>query len=98
MRRVVVLVARYRARPGRGDAVAEAMREMIPRSREEPGCLAYLVQRSQSEPDEFVLYEQYVDEAAIDAHRATPHFQEIVLAQVIPLLESREWGLYAPLE
>jgi (4S)-4-hydroxy-5-phosphonooxypentane-2,3-dione isomerase len=95
---VIVLVARYRAKPGRGDAVAEALREVITASRAEPGNRLYTVQRSVEDPDEFVLYEGYDDEAAVDAHRASPHFQEVVAGRVIPMLESRQFGLYTPVE
>jgi quinol monooxygenase YgiN len=95
---VIVLVAHYRAQAGQGDAVAEALREAIAASRAEPGNLMYTIQRSVEDPDEFVLYEQYDDEAAVDAHRASSHFQEIVVGRVIPMLESREFGLYTPVE
>ncbi|MDB5281931.1 MAG: hypothetical protein JWO06_1006, partial [Bacteroidota bacterium] len=30
------------------------------------------------------------DEAAVAAHRASDHFQSIVLGQIVPLLENRE--------
>ena len=40
------------------------------------------------------LYEQYIDEAAFDAHRKTPHFQEIVEGIIVPLLDKRERELY----
>jgi len=95
---VIVLVARYRAKAGQGDAVADAMRQVISASRAEPGNLVYTVQRSIEDPDEFVLYERYVDEAAVDAHRASAHFQEIVVGRVIPMLEGREFALYTPVE
>lgn len=91
---MVVLVAGYRARPGQGEAVAEAMREVVAHSRQEPGCLLYFVNRSRDDPNRFVLYEHYRDQAAVDAHRASAHFQEVVVSRVIPLLESREFGLY----
>lgn len=95
---MVVLVATYRARAGRGDAVAEAMREVVAQTREESGCLLYFVNRSRDDPDTFVIYEHYRDEDAINAHRASGHFQEIVVSRVIPLLEHREFSLYSLVE
>ena len=41
-----------------------------------------------------VLYEHYVDGAALLAHRETPHFKEIVEGTIMPLLEKRERELY----
>ena len=62
---------------------------MTPLSRAEAGNLFYQAQVSPKDPLTFVLYEQYVNEAAYDAHKATPHFQEHVVARALPWLESR---------
>lgn len=40
----------------------------------EPGCVQFVVSRSMDDPNLFTLAEFYVDEAALDAHRQTPHF------------------------
>lgn len=39
----------------------------------EPGCLQYDLFRSKDEADTYVVYEQYADEAALEAHRSAPH-------------------------
>lgn len=92
---MVVLVARYFVRAGHGDEVEAALREMgaLVRARE-PDCLVYEVNRSPDDPDQFLLYERYRDEAALEAHRTTPHFREIVEGRILPLLERRERSLY----
>jgi len=38
-------------------------------SRKEPGCRMYLAHRSTTDPRRLFLYEQYDDQAAVDAHR-----------------------------
>lgn len=40
----------------------------------EPGCLQFIVSRAAENPEVFTLAEFYVDEAALEAHRKTPHF------------------------
>lgn len=42
--------------------------------RDEPGCLRFEVLQDASDPDTYYFFEVYFDEAAILAHRATPHF------------------------
>ena len=37
---------------------------------EDEGCLAYVFHQEQGNPNEFVLYEQWRDQAALDAHLA----------------------------
>jgi quinol monooxygenase YgiN len=41
-----------------------------------------------------VMYEQYDDEAAFQAHLDSPHCKEIVVGKVVPLLESRQRETY----
>ena len=92
---MIVLVARYQVKPGMGDQVAAALREMAPHVKsDEPGCLLYQANRSQDNPDSFLLYEQYADEAALLAHRETPHFKRLIEGTVVPLLDKREREFY----
>ena len=44
---------------------------------DEPGCLRFDVTVDAANPNRFLLFEEFVDEAAVDAHRAAPHFQPI---------------------
>ena len=68
--------------------------ELAAATRDEAGCLLYLVNRSTTAADTFVLYEHYVDEAALAAHRDSPHFQRLGVGQVIPMLEERVFDVY----
>lgn len=77
------------AKEGEEERVRALLEEIAPVVRAEPGCLMYIVHRSSDDPRTFFLYEQYVDEAAFQAHRETEHFQELVLGEAVPLLESR---------
>ena len=40
----------------------------------EPGCLRFDVVQDQEDPNKIHLYEVYVDDAAIEAHRQAPHY------------------------
>jgi (4S)-4-hydroxy-5-phosphonooxypentane-2,3-dione isomerase len=41
---------------------------------DEPGCMRFNVLHDQQDPDVYYFYEVYRDEAAIEAHRAAPHY------------------------
>lgn len=91
------LLARYHTEPGNDDAVATALREMAEAvDRDEPACVTYHAARSIEEPGVFVLYEEYVDEAALLAHRETPHFKALIEGTIVPLLASREREILIP--
>ena len=71
---VLTVVARIRAAKGKGEALAALLAEQAAAVRKaEPGCLVYRVHRSTKDPDLFLFYEAYVDEAAFDAHRQSAH-------------------------
>jgi (4S)-4-hydroxy-5-phosphonooxypentane-2,3-dione isomerase len=92
---VIVLVAKYIVKTGQGDAVEAALRRMAPLVKAgEPGCTLYHANRSTENPDVFLLYEHYTDEAALQAHRETPHFKEIIEGTIVPLLDARQRELY----
>ena len=92
---MIVLVAKYHVKSGAGDEVAAALKRMAPLVKmSEPGCTFYQACRSRENPDMFLLYEHYQDEAALLAHRETPHFKEIIEGTIVPLLDKRERELY----
>jgi autoinducer 2-degrading protein len=42
--------------------------------RDEPGCLRFNVLRDEKDPNVYYFFEVYKDEAALEAHRAAPHY------------------------
>jgi (4S)-4-hydroxy-5-phosphonooxypentane-2,3-dione isomerase len=97
---MIVLVANYYTKEGKDDEVAEVLKKMVAycNSDEEPGCISYIVNRSIEDPRKFLLYEQYTDESAVEAHRATDMFQEHIVGTVIPMLDHREPHFYNVVE
>lgn len=74
MGREIVVVARLRAAKGKGDALAAVLSEQVAVVRgAEPGCIAYRLHRSDSDPEAFCFYEAFVDESAYQAHGRAPH-------------------------
>ncbi len=94
---MVCLAVTYVAQAGHEEEVIDFLRTMTGHTRQEPGNLMYLAHRSPIEPRRFFLYEQYTDQAALDAHRAAPYFEQYVLNGLIKVLESRVPELYDPL-
>jgi len=56
--------------------VAETLRVLAAASRQEPGCVSYIPHQLEDDPNTVVLYEQYVDQKALTAHRETDHFKK----------------------
>ena len=74
----VTLIARIKAKPGSEHELENAFRDMIKKVRAaEPGCLTYVLHKSNQDPTMFVWYETYTDQASFDAHRKTDHMKEM---------------------
>lgn len=81
----------YREVPCRGHAVDAAPGRIAPLvNGREPGCTLYPAIGSQENPDDILLCGIYADDGALQSHRETPHFREIIEGTVVPLLERRE--------
>ncbi len=80
------IFARFHARRGREDVVADALRAVLAPSREEPGCLSIHAFRSVREPRVFYIHSRWLDEAAFERHAVLPHTLRFV-EQVEPLLD-----------
>jgi quinol monooxygenase YgiN len=73
----VVVVAIFRPRPGRGDAVEEALQEAIRRTHEEPGCIRYALHRSLGEGDVVMFIERWQSREALGRHGEQPYIAEL---------------------
>ena len=93
----VTLTATWVAREGEEAEVERVLRAMVPPTRREPGCITYVALRSEENPREFLLFEQYADSAAFEAHTSSEYFQRHVVADAIPRLESRVRRFYSVL-
>ena len=56
-------------------AFVDATRYNHVNSRREPGNVRFDVLRDRNDPNKFILYEVYVDEAAAAAHKETHHYK-----------------------
>ena len=71
---MLAIVVNLEIQEGKGDEAVAAFEANAAGSRTEPGCLKWEWARRVDEPSHFAIYELYVDQAAIDFHRASPHF------------------------
>ena len=58
----------------RGDFLKAIEVDALGSERDEPGCARFNVLENAKEPNTFYFYEVYRDEAALEAHRAAPHY------------------------
>ena len=94
---MIVLAVTWMAAPGKEAEVCSVFRKLEEASRREPGCLMYVVHQHRTESRRFFIYEQYTDEAALEAHRQSTHFQEYAVKALSAIGTRREVELYVPI-
>ena len=94
---MIVLAVTWVAKAGREDEVSALFSKLTEESRKEQGCVMYQVHRHRTEPRRFLIYEQYNDDAALEAHRAAPHFLQYAKKELPKIADRTDGHLYDPL-
>ena len=72
---MLAIWVKVRVKPGARERFLAAIEaDALGSERDEPGCLRFNVLQDAQDPSVYYFYEVYRDEAALEAHRATPHF------------------------
>jgi quinol monooxygenase YgiN len=95
---MLALIVHFSVKQGEEENAKEWMRKMQEHTRREPGCRLYVGHQSMEDPRRFCFYEQYNDQAALDAHRAAPYFAECVIHGLAKLIEGRTQELFVPVD
>ena len=95
---MIVLKVDMLVKPGMEEKCCEYIRILQEHSSKEPGCLMYIGHQSTENPRKFLFYEQYKDEAALQAHRESAHFKQYVVGGLDTIMEQRNRDLYRVIE
>ena len=71
---MIVVCVHVHVKPEHRESFIEASLENAAKTIHEPGNLRFDVLQQADDPDRFVLYEVYRDEAGADAHKQTAHY------------------------
>src|SRR4051812_14336635 len=88
--KAIYVFAIWQVKEGQLDSVLSSLESAAHSSRREPGNLFYNLHQDNADANRIILYEGYADQAALDEHRNSLHFQTIVIGQIVPNLEKRE--------
>ena len=75
-----VVVARVAVKEGQDKAFIEIASKLVAATRTEEGNLFYTLYQSTENPLIFIVYEEYKDDAAFEAHANSTHFAAFVEA------------------
>jgi autoinducer 2-degrading protein len=90
------LVVHISIKPENVDAFMPKLDANARAARTEPGCRQFEVLVDPGDRTKIMLFEVYNDEAAFEAHQATPHFKKYI-AEAVPMLASRQRSVWKKL-
>lgn len=70
---MIIVHARATIKPEKRDGFLLAVKEVIAATRREDGCIEYGAYEDSLTPNDFIFFERWRDQAAIDAHFTRAH-------------------------
>jgi quinol monooxygenase YgiN len=74
---MITFMAMLKAKAGKEKRVEEILKGIVPKVQNEKGALKYILHRVKDDPSQFLFYEEYADQAALDFHNSTVYFKEL---------------------
>lgn len=88
--KTIITFAKWQVKQGNLEAVLSLLNEAVAKSSAEEGNLKYEVYQGYDNENILMLFEEYKNQEALEFHRNSTHFQEVVVGKIVPLLENRE--------
>ena len=84
------LIVKWKIKETETAGILALLEELVQKTRNETGNIFYHIYQSADHANELILHERYMDSDAIESHKNSEHYQQIVLGKIIPQLEVRE--------
>jgi len=88
--KTIITFAKWQVKQGGLEGVISLLKELVTKSSAEEGNLKYEVYQSNDNENILMLFEEYKNREALDFHRNSAHFQEVLVGKIVPLLQNRE--------
>lgn len=87
---MIGVLAKLVIKPGGNAAFEAAMKPIVAKVRAEAGNKLYALYKT-PEDNGYLLFERYDDEAALERHRASPHYEELRQMLAEHLISRPDW-------
>ena len=95
---IISIIAVLKAKPGKTNALKQALKALLLPTRREPGNIEYDLFQLRDTPDVFYVRESWRGQAGLDDHIALPHFQTFILQMNDLLSEPLRLDYLTPIE
>lgn len=84
---VLTIIAHIKSKPGMEQRMQQDLLGLLAPTRSEPGCITFDLLSDINDPTVFMLYENWENQAAIDAHFEQPYVKQVLQAYEVTLAE-----------
>jgi quinol monooxygenase YgiN len=84
---VLTIVAHIKAKPGMEQRMQQDLLRLLEPTRSEAGCITFDLLIDRNDPTVFMLYENWENQAALDAHFEQPYVKLVLQAYEVTLAE-----------
>jgi quinol monooxygenase YgiN len=95
---IISVIAVLKAKPGKIDALKQALQVLLLPTRREPGNFEYALFQLRDAPEVFYVRESWRGQSALEEHIALPHFQTFILQMNDLLSEPLRLDYLLPIE
>lgn len=92
---MISIVAKFIVNEGEETNFLALTKGLVEASRNEDGCIEYILHKDVKEPRTYSMIEKWNDQAAIDFHNKTPHFTGTV-PKIVEIAQV-EINIYKPI-
>lgn len=90
---MIVCVAVTKTVEGKGKEFEREFNKLAPKVRKDPGAVTYVLHRHFKNPNQFLVYEKYESDKALEHHVSTSHFEEF-MKNAAPFIANTTVDLY----
>jgi quinol monooxygenase YgiN len=90
----VTVMVHLKTKKGMGTRLKKAALGLIPKTRQEAGCINYYFHVDEKDPDLFMFYENWMSHKDLDEHLEMPYLQEFQKLLTEVLAEREEFKIW----
>lgn len=84
------LIVKWKIKEAEIQRILGILPQLVEATRNETGNLSYNIYQFVDDASVLILHERYASAEAVELHKASAHYQDMVASQIIPYLEVRK--------
>lgn len=89
-----IIIAQLSVKENSIESFLKVAATLVEKSNKESGCLTYRLLKEVNKPNEFIVYEKYVNQQAVEIHNSSAHLKDFLKAASTLLADKPQIDVY----